>query len=312
MTDRCDRRALLRAGIGVGVAGLSGCLRLSGGNPTVTETQTAPGTTTETTPRDSDGDGVPDDEDYAPRDPDVQEESDLEETDSPTDSPTDTESPTDSPTPTESPTQTPFPDFEDSFEGGTGAWALDPLASEGTAISLVESGGFESDRALRWDFSSGNTTAYAVTADPQLSPTQSVAAVAKVPDLSNRSITVSLSNPAAFDPDEDGELELIQFSYSGWGGTLNATPNNTDERLLETDASDVFAAGEWVEIVVEWPSVSTVAVSARNLTTGAETERVTAQQSALSEGPKEIGLAVYNASGGSTSEGAFFDRVLVD
>jgi len=59
----------------------------------------------DSTPKDSDGDGVPDSEDYAPRDPDVQDKSDLNTTARPTtnSTPTTTES---TPTPTPTPTTT--------------------------------------------------------------------------------------------------------------------------------------------------------------------------------------------------------------
>jgi hypothetical protein len=57
-----NRRSLLRAGAGLTAAGLAGCLgALPGSGDT-----------------DSDDDGVPDDEDYAPRDPHVQSKSDLD------------------------------------------------------------------------------------------------------------------------------------------------------------------------------------------------------------------------------------------
>ncbi len=358
MSDRSDRRALLRWGSSVVVAGVAGCLRLSGG-------ETATSTARSATVADSDGDGVPDDEDYAPRDPDVQSAPDAEassspadrqtasptesetpsppRTDEPTDSATPTAQPTQTPTqtPTAQPTQTPFPDFEDGFEAGTGSWTLDPLASEGCSITLAESGGYESDRALEWSFSSGDTTAYAVTTDPQVSPGQSVSVVTRVPDVQNRSVTLALASPTAFDPDDSsGSFELIQVSYGGWDGVLAVTPNNTDERLLEVDASDAFATNEWTELTVEWPSVDRLAVSARRLSPPGETEttpptatetatetatttaaetatttataRATTSQSALSSGAKDVGLAVYNAAGGSTSDTAYFDRVLVD
>lgn len=58
-----DRRTILRKGAGLGVvATLSGCGGLVDGGDDV---------------QDTDGDGVIDSQDYAPRDPDVQEESDV-------------------------------------------------------------------------------------------------------------------------------------------------------------------------------------------------------------------------------------------
>jgi len=75
---------------------------------------------TETDIEDSDGDGVVDSQDYAPRDPDVQSKADVQtavttaetittppDTETPTERPTPTEAPT--PTPTETPTPTPEP-----------------------------------------------------------------------------------------------------------------------------------------------------------------------------------------------------------
>lgn len=60
------RRRFLRTGGVVGIAGLTGCSQITGGNDI----------------KDTDGDGVIDSEDYAPRDPDVQDAEDVEETNS--------------------------------------------------------------------------------------------------------------------------------------------------------------------------------------------------------------------------------------
>lgn len=56
------RRRFLRTGGVVGIAGLTGCSQITGGNDI----------------KDTDGDGVIDSEDYAPRDPDVQDAEDIE------------------------------------------------------------------------------------------------------------------------------------------------------------------------------------------------------------------------------------------
>lgn len=58
------RRRFLRTGGVVGIAGLTGCSQITGGNDI----------------KDTDGDGVIDSEDYAPRDPDVQDAEDVEQT----------------------------------------------------------------------------------------------------------------------------------------------------------------------------------------------------------------------------------------
>ena len=55
------RRRVLRTGSVVGIAGLTGCSQITGGNDI----------------KDTDGDGVIDSEDYAPRDPDVQDAEDV-------------------------------------------------------------------------------------------------------------------------------------------------------------------------------------------------------------------------------------------
>lgn len=288
MTKRFDRRDLLRGASGIGLLGLTGCLRLSGGG---TETRGSPTDTPTAPPTDSPTDSP---------------------TESPTDSPTDSPTATDSPTPTASPTQTPFPTFEDSFENGTGAWSLEPLASEGTTLTLADSGGYEDSRALQWSFSTGDTTGYAATGDPEFFPGQRLAVLARVPDLPNRSVTVALASPRVFDTtSDDGKFELIQVTYNGWDGQLVASVDNTSEEIITTDASGVGQSGDWLELVIEWPSVDQLAVRLRNLDTGAESERVTASQSTLTDGGKEIGLAVYNAGGGSTSENAWFDNVAV-
>lgn len=63
--ERSTRRRFLRGAVVVGVPGATGCLRLSrGGEPT---------------PQDADGDGVPDEEDYAPDDPNVQRKEQLQD-----------------------------------------------------------------------------------------------------------------------------------------------------------------------------------------------------------------------------------------
>lgn len=89
MSDGPTRRALL-LGAGSTAAALAGCAGLFEDDDVI---------------RDTDGDGVIDSEDYAPRDPDVQEKSDLVTTGTtPTTAPGTT--PADTPTQTDSPTET--------------------------------------------------------------------------------------------------------------------------------------------------------------------------------------------------------------
>lgn len=94
------RRGLLRAGGLILTTGLAGCTTTTSGNEE------------ETT--DSDGDGVPDEHDYAPRDPDVQTKQDAlgRTTATPQSTPTTTSSPTPTSTPSPTPTSTPFGDIE--------------------------------------------------------------------------------------------------------------------------------------------------------------------------------------------------------
>lgn len=66
--DESGRRGFLRAGFVAGLASTAGCLRL---------TQRESSSTPERTSQDTDGDGVIDSEDYAPRDPDVQREAQV-------------------------------------------------------------------------------------------------------------------------------------------------------------------------------------------------------------------------------------------
>lgn len=137
MTRRIGgRRRFLRATAAIGLGGLSGCLRLSGsgGEPS--------GSTGG--PSDSDGDGVIDSEDYAPRDPAVQERADLDETAGPeTDASAETET-----------------DAERDRETST---------TEGTSSDpLVE--GFESGSLDEWRdvVTAATTTAKARTGDRSL------------------------------------------------------------------------------------------------------------------------------------------------
>ncbi|WP_435319513.1 hypothetical protein [Haloarchaeobius sp. TZWSO28] len=116
-----NRRTLLRTA-GASVTGLSfaGCLRLSSGDQATNTTRGTAGTAgagTAGTAADSDGDGVPDAEDYAPRDPDVQRKSDVEGESAPEATGTDTAT-------TAQPATTPDP----------GSWAT---AERGDATTTV-------------------------------------------------------------------------------------------------------------------------------------------------------------------------------
>ncbi|WP_435364903.1 hypothetical protein [Haloarchaeobius sp. DYHT-AS-18] len=129
-----NRRALLRTA-GASVSGLSfaGCLRLSSGEQATNTTRGTAGTArtgtagtgTAGTERDSDGDGVPDADDYAPRDPDVQRKSDVEDGNTAVETGTDTavDTGTDTAT-TAQPATTP----------DTGSWAT---AERGDATTTV-------------------------------------------------------------------------------------------------------------------------------------------------------------------------------
>lgn len=306
MSQRRSRRSLLAAA-GAALAGLSGCLQLSGDTTEDPPAATQPGfTTTPTrsptpsatpTPRDTDGDGVPNDEDYAPRDPDVQSAEDL------TDSPTQSPSPTDSPTAT--PTQTARPFFTDGFERGTANWALEPLASEGASVTVTDTGGYENTRGLRWEFTAAETTAYAATRKPVVAPGQTLTVLARLPELPRRSPSVSLAGAGVFGTDGPGGL--LQFGYSGWDDRLFAEANNANT-LGRRGGDGVLTSGGWLEFRIEWPATDRLRLSVRDLQTDSRTPTLSVTQSAL-DSPAEVGLSVYNSAAGDP---AYFDRVAVE
>ena len=99
MDGSTRRRFLGMSGLATTV-GFTGCLRtLSGGSSTPTPAN-----------KDTDGDGVIDSEDYAPRDPEVQREEQVKSDATPTEG--------QPPTETETPTDPPSAQFEDGFEDG--------------------------------------------------------------------------------------------------------------------------------------------------------------------------------------------------
>lgn len=104
MDDSTRRRFLHISGI-AGTIGLTGCSQLTGGSDD---------TDSDSNIKDSDGDGVIDSEDYAPRDPDVQRAEQVQEVDS---TPTETE--------TETPTET------ETEEGPTHRYTWDDGRKEG-------------------------------------------------------------------------------------------------------------------------------------------------------------------------------------
>lgn len=116
-----ERRTFLAA---AGAAALAGCSSLPGMGPA-----------------DADGDGVPDDEDYAPNDPSVQEKADIE---TPTASPTPPPTPTESPTPVPTPTPFPFQQVNPWFEPSSNQFAADYASSGGGRLGPGEFG------ALSW------------------------------------------------------------------------------------------------------------------------------------------------------------------
>lgn len=272
---------------GVALAGLSGCLQLSDEptpepaaatrpSPTATRTPTA-----SATERDTDGQSTPD----------------------PTDSPT--ESPTATDTPTDTPTQTARPTFTDGFERGTVNWVLEPLASDGATVTVADSGGYDDTRALRWGFDAAETTAYAVTRDPVVAPGQTLTVRARLPQLAERSPSVSLAGAGVFGTDGPGGL--LQFAYSGWNDRLSVEANNTNT-LGRRDAGGVLTSGGWLEFRVDWRSTDRLRFSVRDLQTDTRTPELSVRQSVL-DSPAEIGLSVYNTTAGDP---AFFDRVLVE
>ncbi|MEZ3144317.1 hypothetical protein [Halobaculum sp. MBLA0143] len=282
MSDRPTRRRLLETA-GVALAGPSGCLQLSDEptpepaaatrpSPTATRTPTA-----SATERDTDGQSTPD----------------------PTDSPTATD------TPTDTPTQTARPTFTDGFERGTVNWVLEPLASDGATVTVADNGGYDDTRALRWGFDAAETTAYAVTRDPVVAPGQTLTVRARLPQLAERSPSVSLAGAGVFGTDGPGGL--LQFAYSGWNDRLSVEANNTNT-LGRRDAGGVLTSGGWLEFRVDWRSTDRLRFSVRDLQTDTRTPELSVRQSVL-DSPAEIGLSVYNTTAGDP---AFFDRVLVE
>ena len=246
MTDRTTRRSLLAAA-STGVAGLAGCLRLSGGNPTTAPPTRSRTATDSPTPTDT-------------------------PTATATDSPTDTPTPTDSPTPTESPTATPRPGFSDDFERGTAAWALEPVASQGATVTLADTGGYEDSRALRWEFTEPETTAYAVTVDPVIAPGQTVTALARLPNVAERSPSLSLAGPGVFGTEGPGGL--LQFGYEGWGDGLFVEANS-ETTLGRADGGGVVPDDGWVEFRIDWSTTDRPRFSLRNLATDTRTPTLT-------------------------------------
>jgi|APHM01.1.fsa_nt_gi hypothetical protein len=92
-----SRRGFLQSSAVVGIIGLTGCSQITGGNDI----------------QDTDGDGVIDSEDYAPRDASVQDASDVQEADSTDPEPQTPDEPTDQPSAGTPQTDTTVFDFED-------------------------------------------------------------------------------------------------------------------------------------------------------------------------------------------------------
>lgn len=127
-----QRRSFLAA---LGATSLAGCASVPGLGPS-----------------DTDGDGVPDNQDYAPRDPEVQEKGDIP---TPTESPTPSPTPTRSPTPVPTPTPFPFRQVNPWFQPDTNEFAADYGTSGGGRLGPGEFG------ALSWQFDDPFTLAHA-------------------------------------------------------------------------------------------------------------------------------------------------------
>lgn len=126
---RPTRRGVLRAGALTAAAGLAGCTELTGGGDAEVS--------------DSDGDGVVDSHDYAPRDPAVQRDEQVELVDSRTDDATGRTDVTESP-PSQRTTDG-SGGFEDTFADGLDGWStghrINSQSTPGSASWSGEHGG---------------------------------------------------------------------------------------------------------------------------------------------------------------------------
>lgn len=267
----CNRQYFL-LGVGGGVAALAGCSESteSGDNESPPEQQI----------RDSDGDGVIDSEDYAPKDPEVQSKSDLEgavteaseptatitpkptPTQTPTPTPTPTPEPTPTPTPESTPTPTPTPQVQDSVNtlqakglGSTPEMVAEYSAAEIT-VQIMGETGIETRRgkvlATISRYPDGELQAYGS------------GGVVTLPDSGDRTYTVQLDNGSVprnerlhyqtFIMPEGETYETVEGSdldYIGPSDPFRITSSNRIERDLPSSLPGETSTSEFERNDVE-------------------------------------------------------------
>lgn len=297
-----SRRSFLTAAGVASTFGLGGCLQLGEGGTTATSTSSDI--------QDTDGDGVIDSEDYAPRDPDVQRQEQVTgdsatQTDSPTESPTDspTESPTDSPTPRS------VASFSSSFDNGLSEWDLEP--QNGVTVKRTRQPVADGTHALEFQFTEPGVGTTVLTTERVVEPGQTVTAVCRGEYLREQSANIIIGDKPP-DTVEKSDTNIIKFAYNGWSGELFVSPNKARDSYDSTYATGVFDSSDWLKYIIEWEDTSTLLFEVRNLSTGQTTRKLQASQSEIDGGRHFLSLRFYHSPNAPSTGAAYWDHVRVE